>query len=207
VSRLAFVDTETVTLEPGHDVIWEIGIITRDPDRPDEEWLYQVRPNMGKARPESLEVSRFEERYELGDRQQAAAWFPAAGGRPQRLTADGLAMNLRLLLAGRHVWGSTPGFDLERLSAMLRRQWGKTPGYHDPWHYKPHDVKDYAAGYLRCFSGREVPDGLLDLPYDSVALSQAMGVFVQEADRHTALGDARWARDLYDAVTDGMVLV
>jgi hypothetical protein len=39
------------------------------------------------------------------------------------------------------------------------------------------------------------------LPWSPEALSEAVGVPVVAAeDRHTALGDARWARDMYDAV-------
>jgi hypothetical protein len=42
-------------------------------------------------------------------------------------------------------------------------------------------------------------------PWDSEVLSRAVGVDPNAYERHTALGDARWARDIYDAVTGGAV--
>jgi len=38
-------------------------------------------------------------------------------------------------------------------------------------------------------------------PWKSDALAAAVGVTVSEEDRHTAIGDARWAMRIYDAVT------
>ena len=41
----------------------------------------------------------------------------------------------------------------------------------------------------------------MPLPWKSDDLSAALGIKVSDEDRHTALGDARWARAIYDAVT------
>jgi hypothetical protein len=78
------------------------------------------------------------------------------------------------------------------------------------WHYHLIDVEALAVGYLY---GRdrekEAQDDLGDwqamgvpLPWDSDDLSRACGVEPPgEHERHTALGDARWAMRLYDAIT------
>jgi len=200
MSRLVFLDTETVTLEAGPDVVWEVGAIVRDPGRPDAEWRFQLRPNMGKADPGSLEVCRFAERYELAGHQQALAWYPAETPKPARLTFGALAVSLHTLLAGRHVFGICPSYDTLRLGLFLRRQWGKTPGYADPWHYQPHDVEDEVAGYLQGLDSA-VPAELLAVPRPTEELCRAVGVDPESYEKHTGLGDARLARDLHDAVT------
>ena len=41
------------------------------------------------------------------------------------------------------------------------------------------------------------------LPWDSDEISRVVGVDPDDFDRHTALGDARWARAIYDAITGG----
>lgn len=206
MSPIAFIDTETVTLEPGPDVVWEIGVITRDEGRPDQEWRFQLRPNMAKADPEALEISRFQERYELsGKRTQALAWSPQNGNEPAKLSYGALAMSLGAVLGGRSIFGICPSFDTLRLGLFLRRQWAGVPDYRDPWHYQPHDVEDEVAGYLRGCKVDSV--GGADpyaIPRPTEILAAGVGVTLKPEDQHTALGDARFARDLYDAVHGGV---
>jgi hypothetical protein len=206
MSRIAFVDVETVTLDAGPDVMWEIGIITRDDNMPDSEWRFQLRPNMAKANPVSLEIGRFKERYELaGKRAQAIAWSPLNDDAPATMTYGALALTLHTLLDGRSVFGICPSFDTLRIGLFLRKQWGDSPTYRDPFHYQPHDVEDEVAGYLRALyvhapqsaTGPEV----FAVPRPTELLAEAVGVVLKPEDKHTALGDARFARDLYDAVT------
>jgi|GEM_PF-1235424 len=209
MTRLCFLDTETVTLEPGPDVMWEIGVITRDGDRStDREWTYQLRPAMAKADPESLEISRFEERYLLREkRAQALAWSELQGDEPAKLTFSGLALALHTLLDGRSVFGICPSFDTLRISLFLRKQFARVPGYRDPFHYQPHDVEDEVAGYLRALANdlRQPPvnPDAFDIPRPTELLAEAMGVALKPEDKHTAMGDARFARDLHDAVNGG----
>jgi hypothetical protein len=201
---LAFLDTETVTLEPGPDVVWEIGIITRDGEFPDQEWRFQLRPNMARAEDEALRISRFHERYELaGRRAQALAWSPVSGPEPATMTFGAAALTLHTLLAGRSIFGICPAFDTLRLGLFLRKQWGNGPGYRDPFHYQPHDVEDEVAGYLRGYAGREAPAEVMAIPRPTKLLAHAIGIDVDAYELHTALGDARLARDLHDVVENG----
>jgi hypothetical protein len=199
---LAFLDTETVTLEPGPDVVWEIGVITRDAGRPDAEWRYQLRPNMAKANPESLEVCRFAERYELADkRAQALAWSPLNGNEPAKLTHAGAALTVHALLRGRHIVGAVTNFDTERLSLWMRKAFAGVPDYRDPWHYHLVDVENLAVGFLagQVQAHTGTAEGLQP-PWSSDDLGKMCGVEPDEDEKHTALGDARWARDLYDKI-------
>jgi hypothetical protein len=208
VTALAFLDLETVTLDPGPDVIWEIGVIARDDGKPDQEWLFQLRPNMDKATDEALEVSRFHDRFRLGQRGQVLGWSPTVLGfepfPPAQMTYGAVATLLAALLQGRHVFGSCPSFDTVRLSLFLRKHL-PAEGYRDPWHYQPHDVEDLAVGYLaaqrREYPGSKAADFDPAPPWDSDELTKALGLDpVSDDDRHTALGDARWARAIYDHI-------
>lgn len=85
---------------------------------------------------------------------------------------------------GAYLVGAVPSFDDAFLKDLLRH-YGACPG----WHYHLVDVEALAAGQLA-----------MEPPWDSEELSKAVGVDPEKFDRHTALGDARWARAVYDAV-------
>lgn len=60
------------------------------------------------------------------------------------------------------------------------------------WHYHLVDVETLAAGALG-----------VEPPWNFDEMLARYGLVYDEAERHTALGDARMARDLYDAVMNG----
>jgi hypothetical protein len=72
------------------------------------------------------------------------------------------------------------------------------------WHYHLIDVEALAAGWLAAGIDPDDPPAptqdSCQPPWNSNELSLAVGVDPEQYDRHTALGDARWARDIYDAV-------
>lgn len=94
------------------------------------------------------------------------------------------ATEFAALTRGRHLVGAVVSFDEERLRKLLRAN-GACP----EWHYHLVDVEAMAAG--RC---KIAP------PWNSEALSLALKVDPAQFDRHTALGDARWALALYEAI-------
>jgi hypothetical protein len=76
------------------------------------------------------------------------------------------------------------------------------------WHYHLICAENLAVGYLhgrRHGEGadREWSNAIADigLPWKSDELSAALGVRISDEDRHTALGDAKWAMAVYDAAT------
>lgn len=95
-----------------------------------------------------------------------------------------VAMAVAERTANRHLVGAVPSFDAAFLDVFLRR-WGAAPA----WHYHLVDVEALAAGKLG-----------IEPPWDSEELSRAVGIDPDEIDRHTALGDARWAKAIYEAV-------
>lgn len=99
---------------------------------------------------------------------------------------------------GAHLVGAVPNFDAEALARLLRAE-----GYLPSWHYHLIDVEAMAVGWL--FG--TYPNGAAlvgEPPWKSDDLARACGVEPPTDDeRHTALGDTRWAMRWYDAMTGG----
>lgn len=179
-SRLVFLDTETTGLSLA-DHIWDFAAIVREPGEPDVEIQTYVQHGRGKGRrlPEPFR-SRYEDRYDDKTAMNPAAFATLVAG----------------LLADRaHVVGAVPNFDTERLALLLAAH-----GIRAPWHYHLIDVECLVIGRL---AARGFPTGLLTPPWESDHLSLAVGIDPADYDRHSAIGDARWARDLYDKVMAG----
>lgn len=195
MTELAFVDTETLGLDADHQPVWEVGLI--DSAGAEHHWFLQVTPReLTLAHPMALEIGRFDERYD-----PLAATSPAL-----------FAHHFAGLVRGCHLVGAVVSFDEERIRRMC---WAA--GAPVTWHYHIIDVEPLAAGYvLGQFvaiqdvgrnpeadgpTQEEVEQALP--PWDSNSLSLAVGVDPEDFDRHTALGDARWAKALYEAVLGG----
>ncbi len=183
---ICFTDTETTGLDPdqGHDV-WELAIVRRDLNASFEvKALYQVRPDLEKADPKALEIGGFNERFVVPDGHEACRIDGA--GQVTPVTRDTVQRRAHRLLRRSVVVGSNPGFDAAFLKKFLE---GATP-----WHYRPVDVIAMAATRLGLF-GQE------NVPWRSEDISRRLGVEPPGKDtRHTALGDALWVRDMFDAI-------
>jgi hypothetical protein len=215
-SAVVFVDVETTGLNHWHHEIWEIAVIDRkvvkhsnQPDQNvDSEHVFHIRPDLTRADPTALRIGRFYERTSDLDlppersgsihqirvtldgeslAPSALGFVPRPGPRWQDPTP--VARTLARLLDGKHIVGAVPGFDANFLQRFLFKH-----GQAATWHYHLIDVEALAMGFLAC--GGSAPA----LPWSSDDLTEALGVKVDPAARHTAVGDARWARDMYDAV-------
>jgi hypothetical protein len=182
---IVFMDTETTGLSPD-DHIWEWAAIRREPDGRMIAYHCFVRHDTTKAEhlPEPFRTDH-DRRYDaeraldLGDFVDLLC-SALAGPEPVRIV------------------GAVPNFDTERLARILA-QYGELP----MWHYHLRDVETLAVGYLlgRASLGDVDAAMALDAADDSDALSRACGVEPPpDGERHTAMGDVRWAVALYDAV-------
>lgn len=193
---LCFLDTETDGVHPDRRV-WEIGAIRRDPDGTQYAWSAYVEINLDTADPYGLQVGRFYDRHPLGRYLSGLDHEPPEPqdtyhGLGTYFTAHAAARQVARITHGAHLVGCVPNFDSEALSGFLRDNL-LLPA----WHHHLIDVEALAIGWL---TGR----GRLDAPappWRSDDLSRACGVEPPgDDDRHTALGDARWAMRWYDAI-------
>jgi hypothetical protein len=194
LTPLAFVDVESVGLDPFIHDAWEYAVILRI-DGVDTEHVYRVEPDLTHADPKALEINRYHERT------GAANW--------QWDDRETAATRLYGLLNGAVMVGSNPAFDAEMIGQLLGSYYTQPK----PWHYRTIDVATLAAGHLYGqaaeFTRRDCDADWytkvaerIGWPLKSYAASEALGVpRPVGAVAHTALGDARWCRDLFDQVT------
>jgi hypothetical protein len=195
-SPLCFLDTETTGVHPGR-LAWEFAAIRREPNGDQTEHHMFIEIELDDADPFGLRVGRFYERHPVGrylsglDEKDPTdpTILTGPASRPPLLSPYAAAQRIARITHGAHIVGAVPNFDTETLAALLRNQ-GLTPA----WHYHVICVETLIVGQLAARGESVAP------PWSSNDLSTKMGVVVEKCDRHTALGDAQWARDLYDAV-------
>lgn len=197
-----WLDCETSSLDDDRRA-YEVALIGRPPGagRADDlEWSWFVDianldlPNT--ADPISLEVGGFWRRH------PQAALVPLTGrlagvvrelpdappDAPVVSEREVLCLVSDLTAGKASVHGSNPRFDLNTLEPRMAA-YGILPD----WHYRPEDVPGIARGWLL---GR----GHVDPPRKSDQVSLACGIDPAKYERHTALGDCRWLRDLSDLI-------
>jgi oligoribonuclease (3'-5' exoribonuclease) len=172
--RLVFLDIETTGLDPRvHDML-EVAMVVRDPfdEAVDEEIGFAMAINLAAADPRALEVNRYQQRLPELRRAQID-------------DAGALAL-LMTTLRGAIVVGNNVQFDLRFIEQFLVEC--ESPDT-TPWFYSPVDLKALAAGRL----------SMGEPPWSTNKVADAAGVPIPDG-YHSALVDAKWNRDVYDAV-------
>lgn len=182
MSDVVFVDTETTGLHEDMHEVWEVALI--DGER---EYVWHLGVNLAWADPFALEMTGFYSRH-LDYRNVDEEALPS---NYSRVSEAQFAEQFVDLTVGKHLAGAVVSFDEERIRKMVR-QFSLQPR----WHYHIIDVEALALGYINGKPGKE-PIGI---PWKSDDLSLAVGVVPSRFERHTALGDARWAKAIYEAV-------
>jgi DNA polymerase III epsilon subunit-like protein len=193
-----YLDLETTGLDPHQHHVWEIGLITDDGEY---NWILELKEaELDTATPMALAVGHYYERSYQAYRN----WSRRISNTPKdRFVIDGeeeiekqayisvedrkpLAKLIVRLIGTAHLVGAVPSFD-ERFLGDFLRDYGLPPA----WHYHLVDVEALAAGKL----GRQPP-------WDSKNLYREVGIEPTAFDEHTALGDARMAKAVYEQVFD-----
>lgn len=209
-SPIVFLDTETDGVHPGRKV-YEIAMIRRETNGQRTETQFFVDIDLATADKFGLAVGKFYDRHPIGRTLSAAAmndsctnaaWEPVGRHDGRMLNQAAAAMRVARWTHDAHIVGAVPNFDTELLDGLLREN-GLIPA----WHYHLIDVENLAAGWLAAggahaagFTASEVRAAITP-PWKSDELSRILGVEPPtEDERHTALGDARWAERLYDRI-------
>lgn len=183
---IVFLDTETLGLHPDAP-IWEFAAIRR--------FAEPVKGrNVTYSEKTGCEVSvNFTIQHDPGEYlDEMPDWLlNDYGARYDETTAWCeviAATDIYAFTHGATVVGCNPGFDIERLTKLLQRN-----NYEPSWHYHPLDIASVTAGYLAA------RNALPPQPWKSDALAGALGVYAEEYERHTAMGDVFWTRAQWDA--------
>lgn len=173
--QVVFVDTETTGLDPAHHNVWEIGLIEETGE--EHVWIRNTDMiDLGTADSTALRINRFYERgYTIG----------------QPTVRDNvIARQFAELSAGKYLVGIVPSFDATFLTKFLVEA-----GIAPAWHYQLVDAEAMLAGSL----GVAPPWDLRRMIDDAGgAAKDIIGHALATEAHHTAIGDARVAKAIYE---------
>lgn len=197
MTKLVFIDTETTGLDDRRQGIWEIALIIRDttenPKYWDIEYVWQLPVDLTNADPIALNIGKFHERrytevpstLEYTDNIKILDEIESAEAKfivPEYFM-DRWCKIVVDLTRDAFLVGNVVSFDEERLRKLIRKY-----GQCHMWNYHLVDVEALVAGKLG-----------MQPPWRGSTVAEAIRCPAPE-DQHSALADARWARDMYDTV-------
>lgn len=216
MTHLAYIDTETSGLDIERHAIWELALIIEGHPNPekDGDYIWQFPIDLKASDAIALSIGGWYERSvqwrgsKLGwsTNPPKYAWKVAGvTGHPNpdqrqlydqsdQMTIEYQLVTICNLLRGAHLVGANPAFDAYRLERLLRQF-----DMLSTWHYHLVDIETLMLGWLaRSNTGSgDMPT----IPWKSDDLSKRIGVETPSGEeRHTALGDARWAKRVYERI-------
>lgn len=205
--NLAFVDVETTGRDPRRHRIWEFAFIVRE-DEADQEYLFQLGANLEHAEPDALRIGRYYQRslvLNAADGEAVDCIDPAVDPAEYEWVASTpreVAREVATALDGAFVIINNPVFDIPFIDAFLASNgqcWTR--------HYQVADIKSVAAGFLHgrakgWHAGRDETErpAQIGFPWTTAGLAWEVGVEPNGFDTHTALGDCRLNRAIWDAI-------
>lgn len=204
---IVFVDTETTGLSSTARA-WEIAVIRREPDGTQREYVGQIAYTLA----DMAKMRASEQALAVG------GWLTRGAPRTTYLGENGEQKSFRwrderdaALDLARGYFADEPvlvGVGVHFDAEILRGLFGRA-GVSATWHYGLVDLKAATWGVLATRTAvgvaEEAEVAASALPLRSEALAAAVGVEPPSgAERHTALGDARWAARWFDALTGGV---
>jgi DNA polymerase III epsilon subunit-like protein len=182
---LVFLDIETTGLDPERHEIWEVGAILRVAttegsgayNETEHHWFLNVN-HLETADEAALAIGGYYERHPYGDAYHYSIDDFHSVEAPYPFSRE-----FEKLTRGATLVGANTRFDERFLGDYLKAQ-HRLPG----WHFRLCDVEALTQGYM----GLAKPTGL--------AKCANILEITNDYDAHSALDDAKLARDVYDAV-------
>lgn len=191
MTKLAFVDTETTGLDAQRHEIWEVGLITKPYMKPDEEWRemsWLLPVDLGLADPVALDIGRFHDRHPQG--------YGTTNSAMELTGLADFAADFAEWTRGAHLIGANISFDEERLRHLLQAN-----GAAASWHYHKPDVESMVLGALATLHQLDPGEHAAPhLPFKSDDLFTHLDIDLSAFDRHTALGDARLVKAVWERI-------
>ena len=189
LTPVVFVDTETTGLDYDKHEVWEIAIIEANGT---EHLLYPEIMHLEDASPDALRITRYWERRR-DEPFVTSSQRPRMGSVRFPISRKVVAERVAELTPGKHLVGAVPSFDAAFLWNLMQDV-GVVPA----WHYHLVDVEALAAGWLAGQASDPAAHAYAP-PWDSDELARQLGIERLDG-KHTALGDARWAKAIYERV-------
>ncbi|OZE98103.1 3'-5' exoribonuclease [Rhodococcoides fascians] len=206
MNKLVFLDTETISLR--HDrVAWEIAMIAVEPDVDDPNLTHEFEIRMfvdgldlSEADPASLRIGQFHDRHPRQNGLAVAGDFVISELEQFLGTArseNAPFFDLYTEEAAMHIverWtrdativGAVPSFDMEVLANRMR--WH---GLCPMWHHRPICVETLVAGRIQW-----LPENRMQ---GMGKAAEQLGIEFDPASAHSAMGDTKLARRIFDEV-------
>jgi hypothetical protein len=185
MTKLLFCDTETTSLSYETGEVWEVAAIVRETeDGPGNDteyhWFLPVG-DLKKADPFALNIGKFWERHPMALYYQDNKH----NGWDGVTDLSTFAHDFWKLSKGANFVANVPDFDSWRISKIIQKNTSLFP----MWHYHLVCCENLAAGKLG-----------MEPPWKSDDVFEALGYKRNKETQHTAMGDAREVRDIYDLI-------
>ena len=181
-----FLDVETDGLRPDAQV-WDIGFVRADSSGNLEKFQCYLDIAVMLADPMALDIGQFWHRApqsplvttHLNEKghKNLSAMLPSEAARKVFTSAHGATLA-----------GIVPSADAQWVG-----NWLASYGYPIPWHYKFFDVHTYACGVLSLLRDDDTTQ------WTTEQVSEALNLSIPDQVRHTGLGDAELAFQMYVA--------
>lgn len=192
-----FIDTETTSLGPDR-LAWEVAMIRCIPGQPDateEVRMFVDGLDLSDANPASLRIGKFYDRHprangtatanELAEAFRDDIFRPTRNANPDLMSEQNVMAVVEHWTRGATLVGAAPWFDAEVLANRMRAH-GLCPA----WDHRLICVETLALPQIG-YSDKGRPRGLVNT-------AEALDIEHDEADKHTALGDAALAQRIFE---------